>query len=161
MGSHGKVRNLMKKTYVSEKLKLSEKSPLDIEALVLRSVKAVATENGTVGIDGVKADGTTVEVKVHGKNRCSLGRISMTKSVSQNIADLLVADIYYNVRPQGIASDPRPFVLTMTKSEMAEWLFERVVYDLNRHKQPKFKINFFERSKKQDRKLVEMGLELS
>ena len=137
---------------------LSEMKPFEIETYVLKMFGAKATPNCTSGIDGTivkNGQVVSIEIKVHGLNRCSLGVIDLTKTVSQNIKNLLVADYYINVRPQ------ENKIIAMTKSEMATWLFDKVVLDKNRHKKDKFKINYYERSKRQDMKFKELGVEIA
>lgn len=151
----------MKKVNLSEKLGISadelvKLNGFEMEKKVLALYKAVSAENNEPGIDGyyTKKDGTIVklEVKNHGLNRSSLGAVDLEKTVSENLKNLLVADLYFNVRPQTGTLE------VLNKKEMFIWLMDRVVLDRDRHGKPKFKINYYERSKKQDRKFTEWGM---
>ena len=137
---------------------LTAMNGFEIETLMLKAFKATPTENNTSGIDGTltlsNGKVAKLEIKNHGLNRSSLGRVSTEKTIAENIADLLKADVYINVRPQMAIAE------VMTKAEFAEWLNERVVIDRDRHGELKFKINYYVRSKKQDSKLQAMGFEL-
>lgn len=137
---------------------LTAMNGFEIESLMLKAFKAQATDANTPGIDGIltlsNGKVAKLEIKSHGLNRSSLGRISTEKTIAENIADLLKADVYINVRPQTATAE------IMTKAEFSAWLMDRVVVDRDRHGELKFKINYYERSKKQDRKLQDMGFEL-
>lgn len=139
---------------VTLKKDLSVMKPFEIENYILSVLKATPTEKNTVGIDGIIANnGWKVEVKGFGKNRPSLGAIDIEKGLMENIDNLLVSDLY------ALALVKTNTLHLMSKDEMTDWLIERVIFDRDRHKNPKFKISWNIRSKKQDLRLIEQGQE--
>ena len=147
---------MIKKVLTLAVEKLVSMDGFEMEEYILSILNAKATEKNTSGIDGIMTvNGKTVkvEVKNHGLNRASLGRINLDMTIQENIKNLLKSDLYVNVRPQTATME------IMTKKEMFNWLMdERVVLDKDRHGNYKFKINFYPRTKKQDLKLKNVGL---
>ena len=132
------------------KTELKNSSPFEIEKWAIKSIGGKATPNNTEGIDCIK-NGKNIEIKCFNVNRPSLGRVDISKSLSDNLDNLLISDEYIIINVKKFE------MIIYNKQEIKEWLYNRVILDKDRRGNFKFRISYNIRSKKQDLKCLQLA----